>query len=148
MTADGTDVAGPDEPWPPAASEDEWLLFYLKGLTFAQIARWCRVNAETVRHSIKQREAVHPSLFGRRLMLHDRPRYEPPRVGRGRAWDKRYAAVFRFVATEGRFPKQLGGPDEKAMQRWLYNQRLKLAAEDLDRRQMELLNVLGEWRGQ
>ena len=43
-----------EEPWPPATSENEWLLMYLRGLTFAQIERWCRVNAETVRRSICQ----------------------------------------------------------------------------------------------
>jgi hypothetical protein len=52
-----------------------------------------------------QREAVNPSVFDRRLMLHDWPHYESPRVGRERAWDKRYAAVFRFVAEQGHLPK-------------------------------------------
>ncbi|KRF04333.1 hypothetical protein ASH00_14615 [Arthrobacter sp. Soil782] len=136
-----------DDPWPPAASEDEWLLFYLRGLTFAQIARWCRVNAETVRYRILQRVALDPSIAGRRLMLHDRPRFQPSRVGRDRAWDKRYAAVFRFVADQGRHPKQLGGPAERGMQRWLYVQRLKLEAGELDERRLELLDALGEWRG-
>lgn len=129
--------------WPPAKSEDEWLLFYLRGLTFAQIARWCRVSAETVRYSIKQRETVNPSLFGRRLLHHDRPRYEPPANLRGITWDKRYAALFRFVAAQGRFPKQLGSPAERGMQRWLYKQRLKLEAGELELWQEELLDKLG-----
>lgn len=37
-SAEGSD-AGLQNPWPPARPEDEWLLFYLRGLTFAQIAR-------------------------------------------------------------------------------------------------------------
>ena len=37
-SAEGSD-AGLQNPWPPDRPEDEWLLFYFRGLTFAQIAR-------------------------------------------------------------------------------------------------------------
>ncbi len=140
--------AGAEDQWPPAGSGDEWLLFYLRGLTFAQVARLCRVNAEMVRHSIRQREVLDPSILGRRLVLHDRPRYRPSRHGRAVAWERRYTAVFRLVAEQGRLPKQLGSPHERGLQRWLYSQRLKRAAGELDPRQEELLDRLGEWRGQ
>lgn len=90
--------SGAEDQWPPAGSGDEWLLFYLRGLTFAQVARLCRMNAEIVRHSIRQREVLDPPIFGRRLVLHDRPRYRPPRHGRAVAWERRYTAVFRLVA--------------------------------------------------
>lgn len=140
-----TPEASAEDQWPPARSEDEWLLFYLGGVSIRQIARWCRVNHETVRYSIRQREKVTPSITARRLVLHDRPRYQPPADRRERAWDKRYTAVFRFVAEQGRYPKQLGGPAERGMQRWLYSQRLKLEAGELDPRKVELLDALGEW---
>lgn len=140
-------AADTEDPWPPARSKDEWLLFYLCGVSIPQIARWCRVNHETVRYSIRQREALTPSIIGRRLVLHDRPRYRPPTVGRELAWDRRYAAVFRFVAEQGRFPKQLGSPVERGMQRWLYAQRLKLEAGGLGEKRRKLLDALGEWRG-
>lgn len=137
-----------EDRWPPARSEDEWLLFYLRGVSIPQVARWCRVNLETVRYRIRQREALTLSIFGRRLILHDQPRYRPPTDGRELAWEKRYAAVFRFVAEQGRFPKQLGGPVERGMQRWLYTQRLKLEAGGLDEERRELLDALGEWRAE
>lgn len=132
-----------EDQWPPAKSEDEWLLFYLRGLTGARIARLCGVHPETVRYSLRQREALDPSIFGRRLVPHERPRYKPPRHGRELAWDRRYTAVFRFVAAQGRLPRQLGGRVECGLQRWLYSQRLKHEAGDLDSRQVELLDVLG-----
>ncbi|WRH25343.1 hypothetical protein GC088_09900 [Arthrobacter sp. JZ12] len=136
-----------EEEWPPARSENEWLLFYLGGLNVTQIARLCGINDEAVRHSIRQREALDPTISARRLILHDRPRRgEPRKVGRDRDWDRWYAAAFRFIAQHGRFPRQLGGPAEKGMQRWLYRQRLKLGAGELDQRQVRLLDALGEWR--
>ncbi|GAA2173530.1 hypothetical protein GCM10009784_08200 [Arthrobacter parietis] len=143
MTAE---EASPEDQWPPARSEDEWLLFYLHGLSGARIARLCRVHPETVRYSLRHRETLDPSIFGRRLFLHDHPRYRPLTRGRETAWDRRYTAVFRFVADQGRLPKQLGGSIERGLQRWLYTQRLKLEAGKLDPRQVELLDVLGEWR--
>lgn len=142
MTAE---EAGPEDQWPPARSEDEWLLFHLRGLSGARIARLCRVHPETVRYSLRQRETLDPSIFGRRLVFHDRPRNQVKRLGREIAWDRRYTALFRFVALHGRFPKQLGGPVERSLQRWLYSQRLKLEAGKLDPRRRELLDVLGEW---
>lgn len=140
------EAANSEDQWPPAKSEDEWLLMYLRGLSIPQIARLCRVNHETVRHSIRQRETLTPSIVGQRLVLHDRPRYRPPTVGRDGVWNKHYAAVFRFVAGQGRFPKQLGGPRERGLQCWLYAQRLKLEAGDLKPRRQELLDRLGRWR--
>jgi hypothetical protein len=78
-------------------------------------------------------------------VLHDRPRYKPPAaVGRDRAWDKHYAEVFRFISEQDRFPKQLGSPHERSMQRWLHAQRLKLAAGELGERRRELLDALGK----
>lgn len=148
MTAEerARDDPSAEDPWPPARSEDEWLLFYLRGLSGARISRLCRVHPETVRYSLRQREALDPSIFGRRLVLHDQPRYRPPRHGRELAWDRRYTAAFRFVAEQGRLPKQLGGPIERSLQRWLYTQRLKLEAGELDPRREEMLDALGEWR--
>ena len=93
-----------------------------------------------------QREAVNPSVFDRRLMLHDWPHYESPRVGRERAWDKRYAAVFRFVAEQGHLPKQRCSPHERGLQRWFYKQRLRFEAGELDPQREESFGVLGEWR--
>lgn len=147
MTAEerARDDPSAEDLWPPARSEDEWLLFYLRGLSGARIARLCRVHPETVRYSLRQREALDPSIFGRRLVLHDRPRNQVKWKGRELAWDRRYTAVFRFVATQGRLPKQLGGREERGLQRWLYAQRLKLEAGELDPRREELLDVLGEW---
>jgi hypothetical protein len=77
--------------WPPARSEDEWLLMYLRGVPIPKIARWCRVNHETVRHSIRQREKLTPSIIGRRLVLHDRPRHQAARHGKELSWDRHYA---------------------------------------------------------
>ncbi|MGJ9404545.1 Helicase associated domain protein [Arthrobacter sp. KK5.5] len=79
------------------------------------------------------------------MVLHDRPRYRPPRHGRELAWDLRYTAAFRFVAAQGRLPKQLGGREERGLQRWLYAQRLKLESGELDERKVGLLEALGEW---
>jgi hypothetical protein len=45
-----------DDQWPPARSEDEWLLMYLRGVSIPKITAVCRVNHEAVRHSIRQRE--------------------------------------------------------------------------------------------
>lgn len=104
----------------------------------------CAVTCCTI--PIVQRAALDPAMLGRRLVFHDRPHYEPPTDRRARAWDKRYAAVFRSVAEQGRFPRQLGGPHERAMQRWLYNQRRELEAGELDEGPEELLDALAEWR--
>ncbi|WP_323958864.1 hypothetical protein GC088_09915 [Arthrobacter sp. JZ12] len=140
MTSDISD-------WPPARSESEWVLFYLRGLGIAHIARLCRVPEAAVRRVIRSREAADSGVMGRRLILHDRPRpAAQPKDACDREWDKRYTALFRFVATQGRFPRQLGGPVERSMQRWLYNQRLKLAAGELDTRREGLLDALGDWR--
>lgn len=45
-----------DGQWPPARSEDEWLYFYLRGLSLAQVAKLCRVSHMVVRYSIPCRE--------------------------------------------------------------------------------------------
>lgn len=104
-----------EEQWPPARSESEWLLFYLRGLNVTQIARLCRINHEAVRHSIRQREAIDPTISARRLILHDRPRPGQLRkVGRDRDWDRWYATVFRFIAQHGRFPDSLADQPRRA----------------------------------
>ncbi len=54
MTAE---EAAAEDQWSRAGSEDEWLLFYLRGLSGARIARLCRVHPETVRYSLRQ---IHP----------------------------------------------------------------------------------------
>lgn len=91
-------------------------------------------------------EKLTPAITGWRLILHDRPRHKRPGRSRDTAWDKRYTALFRFVAEQGRFPKQLGGPVEHGIQRGLYNQRVNRKAAKLDQWQEELLEVLGDWR--
>lgn len=54
--------------------------------------------------------------------------------------------AFQFVAEHGCFPKQLGGPVERGMQKWLNAKRLKLDVGKLDDRRIELLDALGDWR--
>ncbi|WP_026551389.1 helicase associated domain-containing protein [Arthrobacter sp. H20] len=67
-----------------------------------------------------------------------------PPGARERAWNRRYTALFRFVAEQGRFPKQLGGPVERGLERWLYTQRIKLSSAELDHEREDLLDLLGE----
>jgi hypothetical protein len=56
MTTSPAEVDSPAEQWLVARSEDEWLLMYVRRVSLPKIAAVCRVNHETVRYSIRQRE--------------------------------------------------------------------------------------------
>lgn len=123
---------------------------YLRGLSIRQIATWCRVEYEKVRLHIRSHERLDPSIFGRRLIIHDRPKpasrplTEPLRT----PWDVRFAQLQQFTTEHRRLPQQLSTDRvERQLHRWLARQRENYTHGRMEKGQAEQLDSLGQWRG-
>lgn len=136
--------------WGPATSRPEWLLMYARGLSIRQIAALCRVDYEKVRLHIRSQERRNPTLFGRRLILHDRPTPAPapPAQLRRTPWDTRFAQMQQFIDKHHRLPQQLSpDPAERQLHRWLARQRENYTHDRMNAEQAQRLDTLGSWRG-
>lgn len=137
--------------WGPATSREEWTLMYIRGLSLRQISRLCRVKYEKVRLHIRTQERHDPTLFGRRLLLHDQPAL-PPESWRPAAvrpsWDDRYTELYDLITRTGRFPKQLSNdPAERRLYKWVRWQRTRHTRGRLTPDQANRLDQLGNWQG-
>ncbi|MDF9278835.1 helicase associated domain-containing protein [Arthrobacter sp. EH-1B-1] len=136
--------------WGPATSRGEWTLMYIRGLTIRQIAAVCRVDYEKVRLHIRSRERRDPTISGRRLLLHDRPRpapawWTPPQR---EPWEHKYIQLRHFIQQHNRFPSQLSADqEEKNLHRWLRHQRIRYTDGRMTGNQSRQLDSLGPWRG-
>ncbi|MBG6218200.1 hypothetical protein IWX75_002679 [Arthrobacter sp. CAN_A6] len=57
--------------------KQEWLFMYFRGIAVERIAVMCRADLRRVRYTIRVAEKRDPTLFGRRLVLHDQPADKP-----------------------------------------------------------------------
>lgn len=98
---------------------------YLKGLEPARIAELCRVPKRTIEAGLRTRLKNDPGLFGRRLMLHDRPALPPtsrrlPRPG----WDRLAEDLEAFHQKHGRLPRAYAEEkSERTLAHFLAQQR-------------------------
>lgn len=124
---------------------------YVRGLSLRQISRLCRVKYEKVRLHIRTQERRDPTLFGRRLLLHDQPAL-PPESWRSAvvrpSWDDRYTELSDLITRTGRFPKQLSDdPAERRLYKWVRWQRTRHTRGQLTPDQADRLDQLGNWQG-
>lgn len=86
-------------------SRHEWFYMWTRGLDPRRIALVCRVPYRKVYDHIRSTVMKNPGLFGRRLMLHDRPALPNGGLKKRRSWDQRCAELGAFGRLHGRFPR-------------------------------------------
>ncbi|MBG6185570.1 hypothetical protein IWX65_003551 [Arthrobacter sp. CAN_A214] len=140
----------------PCRSKQEWLLLYSRGIPVERIAATCRADLRRVRYTIRAAEKRDPTLFGRRLTLHDQPANQPttelpnkPVITLGELWQQHSARLLGFYRERGRLPVQNPhDADEHRLYEWLYRQRKAHRVGRLTADQLAVLSEVGEWQGQ
>ena len=126
---------------------------YTRGIPVERIAVICRADRRRVRYTIRAAEKRDPTLFGRRLILHDQPANKPvltlPVLTLKELWEEHSMRLLRFYREHGRLPVQNPqDAEELRLYGWLYRQRKAYRAGMLTADQLAVLAGLGEWQGQ
>ncbi|MBG6185460.1 hypothetical protein IWX65_003439 [Arthrobacter sp. CAN_A214] len=121
---------------------------YAGGIPVERIAAICRASLRRVRYTIWAAEKRDPSLFGRRLVLHDQPANRLTVTLKDSWWDHS-TRLLGFYRHHGRLPVQ--NPQDAGelwLYGWLYRQRKAYRVGRLTKEQLIVLAELGEWQGQ
>lgn len=96
---------------------------YFRGVPVERIAATCRASVRRVRYSIRAAEKRDPTLFGRRLVLHDQPANRLT-MSLKELWWEHSTRLLGFYREHGQLPVQ--NPEDAAelwLYGWLYRQR-------------------------
>ncbi|MBG6184899.1 hypothetical protein IWX65_002877 [Arthrobacter sp. CAN_A214] len=101
-------------------NKQEWLFMYSRGIPVERIVAMCRADVRRVRYSIRAAEKRDPTLFGRRLILHDQPankRANESVITLKELWWEHSARLLGFYRQHGRLPVQ--NPQDTGELWWL-----------------------------
>lgn len=114
---------------------------FAAGITVLEIAQHCKVKAPTVRWHLHAREKYQPGL---RAQHHQALAARPKPLTHG-SWLQRFEQLAKHLSETGQFPRR----DESGARNladWITTQRRQEYSGQLSQRQIDALNMLGDWR--